>query len=101
MAEARDKHVGQAVVVVIADRHSHRIAGAVQPAGVGNLAECAVGLLMEEPIGHGLVKAARPAVADLQDVQAAVVVVVEQGDATGGDFGCRQRAIRPVDGGWR
>ena len=94
-AVAGDVEVGEAVVVVVADRHPHAVAVLRHPGEarlLRDVGEGAVRLLVEEavpeagvrlvgplPRGHGILE---PRAVREEDVQPAVLVVVEEGDAS-------------------
>ena len=91
-----DKQVFETVVVVIAYRHAVSIAHPLHPRSLGHVFERAVGFLVVQAmpvLGVGLARdrAQRSGIADgraihQENVQPAVIVVVEQGDAGAHDL---------------
>ncbi len=69
-----DEHVGQAVVVDVADRHAHAVAGDVQAGAGADVLEATAGKLVEELVAG----AVRAAVLQQINVEEAVAVEVEQ-----------------------
>ena len=81
-----DEQVVEAVVVVVADRHRRRPAGARQPRLRRDVGERAVAVVLVEAIrGFGR-RVLEAGAAQHQDVHPAVVVVVEEGDAAPDDL---------------
>src|SRR6266705_544925 len=72
-AETRQKNVGIAVVVVVADRNAMRIDAGVEPGVDRDIGERAVAVVVVE--SHAAERASD------HDVEVAIVVVVEHGDA--------------------
>ena len=91
-AKRGDVHVLVAVVVVVANRDPHAVAGAPDPGSVGDVLEAAVGQLPVKPIVKTRIPlvGGRPArhrigqrrAVHEEQIEPAVVVVVEHGDAS-------------------
>lgn len=90
-AEAGDVEVFVAVVVVVTDGYSHVVADALETGFLGDVFEGSVGLLMEEAVpgfGAGFLgdgafgrRVGEGCAVGEEDVEAAIVVVVEESDA--------------------
>ena len=91
MAVARDEQIVEAVVVIIADRYARRIADSLESGLHGYIFKCSVRFLVVQPVpvvgpiflgnralGHGIVNARS---IREENVETAVVVIVENGDA--------------------
>ncbi len=85
-----EKNVGVAVIVVIANGDTHAVACAGDACFFGHVSERAVVVVVEEAIpvcGRGLFERGNLGTVNAVDIEEAVVVVVEQGDA--GNHGFR------------
>jgi hypothetical protein len=82
-AELGDEHVGPPVVVDVADGHAHAVAGDVQAGTRADVGEPAIRCLPEQPVGRTRIGAA---VLNQIDIQAPVVVEIEEGTARTDDL---------------
>ena len=88
-----DQQVGKAVVVVVADGHSHAVHFDRQPGALGDVGEGAVAVVAVEPHGGAPASMAGPVHAvDQQDIEPAIGIVVEEGAAGAHGFGQILRA---------
>src|ERR1019366_3638467 len=83
LADRRDQQVGEAIVVVIANGHTHAVHFHRQAGALGDVGEGAVAVVAVEP--HGGALAAAPGIVgvpahavDQQDVLPAVGIVIEE-----------------------
>ena len=86
---ARDKNVFIAVVVVVADRDAHVVAGAREPGLFGYVGEVAVAVVLEEAVGifrGSLLERLDVRSVGEENVELAVVVVIEDRDAARHSF---------------
>ena len=90
-AHRRDEHVVQAVVVVIADGHTHAVETRVQTGTGGDIAEAALAVVMIKGVGGGFPAGGKVpgpvGGVDEEQVGGAVVVEVEEGHAAAHGFG--------------
>ena len=99
-ADRRDEHIGQAVVVIIADGYPHAVSADVQPGALGHIGEVAMTIVVVERHGwrrlsHG--DMARPiARVDKQQVLETIVVKVKKRHAPTHGFRQELVAIGPV-----
>jgi hypothetical protein len=79
LAEVRDEHVGEAIVVVVRAGHAHRVPRSVELGALGDVGEGRVVIVVVEPA-----RCARPVSCpaarrtEQDDVEEAVVVVVQE-----------------------
>ena len=88
LPHAGDQDIGEAVVVVIADRHAHAVHLHLQPGVLGHVGERAVAIVAIELQGAALALVARPIHAvHQQDVLPAVAIVIQKRAARPHGFG--------------
>ena len=86
LAPVGDEEIVEAVVVVVADGDRRRPAGARQAGLRGHVGERAVAIVLVQAVGRAGGRAFEARAAEDEDIQPAVVVVVEEGDAAADGF---------------